>query len=364
MTEEEARYRSVTFWGSYIEDRANDGLTKIAFEIHGQLWEWQQNLPNDLVWSTTEKSAPTPPSVLVLHMQFYYNLILVHRPLLEFSRAKEELSQARNSAQMTSTTTCALAATNIAKLVREYRGQYNIRKMTPNGVHITFIAATIHLINFRLTSCDSHGQLFWGCVQALEELADSYPMAQKAVHILNDLVKRFKPLESPRSKPNENADPSELPDQRSNNGLNEPANENDNIRLGEAESTSLPTVDMGSQTGTQSLFWAAPDEYPDLSFYLDAPFEIPQPMDVEGFMDAAGEIHFSHLATGDNFVGRFNYTEIAGDLNAPNQLPVNGFTNADLSLLHMGGDGNKSISPSMEGTDLFDAFCGKAVGLY
>ncbi|PLB51482.1 hypothetical protein P170DRAFT_471414 [Aspergillus steynii IBT 23096] len=262
ITEEEARYRSVAFWGSYIEDRlysaycqrpmmlmdwditigppqsqplnapyischllphtvslsqicgrtllglyaqrhlhsAKDGLKKIAFEIHGQLWNWQQSLPDDLIWSTADSSTLTPPSVLVLHMQFYYNLILVHRPLLGFSKAREELSQAPDSSLTTSTITCAISAANIAKLVRDYRELYDIRQITPNGVHMTFIAATIHLINFRLTSHDSHGQLFWDCVKALSEMADSYPMAEKAGLVLNSLIERFKPLEGPSSQ--------------------------------------------------------------------------------------------------------------------------------------------------------------------
>ncbi|PYH96714.1 hypothetical protein BO71DRAFT_396839 [Aspergillus ellipticus CBS 707.79] len=192
-------------------------------------------------------------------MQSYYNLILVHRPLLEFSKAREELSQARNSAQMTSTIMCAIAAANIARLVRDYREQYDIRQITSNGVHITFIAATIHLINFRLTGCDSHDQLFRGCVKALMEMTDSYPMAQKAVRILNNLVERFKPFRSPQLQSDENATRTQLDDRKSETRPDNPNDHRDSESTAQAGTKSSPYADIASQTRIQSLSSVAPE---------------------------------------------------------------------------------------------------------
>ncbi|KAJ5731800.1 uncharacterized protein N7483_006308 [Penicillium malachiteum] len=260
MTDEEAMYRSVAFWGCYIEDKlysaycqrptilmdwditicppeerlmtdenmppnllphtvalaricgrkllalyaqrhfndVNENLKRIAFEIHGQLWEWQRKLPDDLAWPADDQSSPSPPAVLALHMQFYYNLILVHRPLLEFSKARDELSQ--DASHINSTTTCMMAAANIAKLIHVYCQRYNIRHISPNGVHMAFIAAKIHLINYRLTNVESHYRLLFMCLAALTELGDFYTMAKKAVKILKSLIEGFRPLDEVSSQ--------------------------------------------------------------------------------------------------------------------------------------------------------------------
>ncbi|PYH89216.1 hypothetical protein BO71DRAFT_281152, partial [Aspergillus ellipticus CBS 707.79] len=182
-----------TLLGLYAQrhyNNKNDGLKKVAAEIHRELWEWQQNLPSDLTWLASDTAASASPPVLVLHMQFYYNLILLHRPFLEFSKVRREISQDRN-APTNSTTTCAIAAANIARIVRDYRENYNIRQISGNPVHIVFIAATIHLINLRLTNTECHDQLLQDCIPALTELGDSYPIAKKALDILHSLIERF-----------------------------------------------------------------------------------------------------------------------------------------------------------------------------
>jgi hypothetical protein len=92
-----------------------------------------------------------------------------------------------------SATVCTLAANNIAKLVRDYQQFYSLKRISSPAVHFTFIAATIHIVNFRLFKGEIHQYLLHGCLAALTEMGESYPIGQKAVCVLRDLMERWKP---------------------------------------------------------------------------------------------------------------------------------------------------------------------------
>lgn len=58
-----------TLLGLYAQRHYNsgdDGLKRIAFEIHRQLWEWQHTIPAELSWPATGDMDRAPPSVSVL----------------------------------------------------------------------------------------------------------------------------------------------------------------------------------------------------------------------------------------------------------------------------------------------------------
>lgn len=133
-------------------------------------------------------------------MQFYFDLILIHRPLLQMPNAQKAIANAHGGS-IDSATVCTLAATNMAKLVRDYQQFYSLRRVSSPVVHFTFIAATIHIVNFRLTQEKRHE--FWlnGCLAALVEMSESYPIARRARCVLEQLLKRWKPQEeSPRQQ--------------------------------------------------------------------------------------------------------------------------------------------------------------------
>jgi hypothetical protein len=135
-------------------------------------------------------------------MQFYFVLILIHRPLLYMSAAQQANTNP-DHITIDSATVCTLAATNIAKLVRDYQQFYSLKRISSPAVHFTFIAATIHIVNFRLFKGEIHQFLLHGCLAALTEMGESYPIGQKAVCVLRDLMERWKPQDE-ALKPKEN----------------------------------------------------------------------------------------------------------------------------------------------------------------
>lgn len=124
--------------------------------------------------------------------QFYFILIILHRPFLQFSRVLHDLTNV-DDLMTTSTGACALAAANITKLILNYQRTISIRQVPSTTAHSAYIAGTIHLVNFRLTRLESHWQYFQSCVTALQEMSHSYPLASRASSVLQELMERWQP---------------------------------------------------------------------------------------------------------------------------------------------------------------------------
>jgi hypothetical protein len=88
-------------------------------------------------------------------------------------------------------TLCTVAATNIAKLTRDYSLFYKMRQIPSPAVHCIFIAATIHLLNHHMLKDEHHQFLFQGCLSALSEISESYPIGERAVSVLQSLSAQF-----------------------------------------------------------------------------------------------------------------------------------------------------------------------------
>ena len=125
-------------------------------------------------------------------MQFYFILILLHRPFLQFPRVLHDLNST-HAATNTSTETCALAASNITKLMLDFQSTHSIRQVPSPVTHFAYIAGTIHLVNFRLTKMNYHGRYLQSCMASLRELRHSYPIARTALTVLEELVERWQP---------------------------------------------------------------------------------------------------------------------------------------------------------------------------
>ncbi|KAF2788468.1 hypothetical protein K505DRAFT_378882 [Melanomma pulvis-pyrius CBS 109.77] len=167
-------------------------LLEFATRIHKHLYRWHDQLPAELGWPRQVGAESPSPGTLLLHMQFYFTLILIHRPLIHMSAAQQAVANF-NSGTTDSATVCTLAATNIAKLVRDYQQFYCLRRISSPAIHFTFIAATIHTVDFRLFKTERSKFLLQGCVSALTDMGESYPIGRKAVCILQDLIERWNP---------------------------------------------------------------------------------------------------------------------------------------------------------------------------
>jgi len=180
-------------------------LCKCASSIHKELIQWHRDLPAILSWPRAEGDAPPSPHIFVMHMQFYFTLILLHRPFLAYAKTEQALAHA-DSQVMDATTACTLAATNMAKLVRDYQAHYSLKQIGAPAIQMTFIAATIHLVNFHLTKKEMHKLLFCGCTVSLVEMGEAYPLAFRAVDVLKDLEKRWILQSSDQGQENTNGE--------------------------------------------------------------------------------------------------------------------------------------------------------------
>ncbi|CCF43026.1 fungal specific transcription factor [Colletotrichum higginsianum] len=175
------------------------GLRSKASQLHRELWKWRQDLPEALTWSCDRNvNNSTQPQVFVLHLHFYFALILLHRPFLRFPREPND-SRNNNVEPSQSSTTCATAAANITKLLSNYKRSYNIRQLPPSAVHFIFIAGSIHLVNLRSTKLESHNTLLQSSLEALSEIGKSYPVAQMAALELEGLTEKWKSSNMPET---------------------------------------------------------------------------------------------------------------------------------------------------------------------
>ncbi|KAF7562266.1 hypothetical protein G7046_g1860 [Stylonectria norvegica] len=165
-------------------------LGDAAAAIHSDLLKWHDQLPDTLKWPN-ESGSPSSPHVLLMHMQFYFTLLLLHRPFIDFSQHVAGV-HSLDGISPSAASICNLAATNITKLSRDYSLSYNLRQVPSPAIHFIFIAATIHLINHRVAGDGSDELLFQGCLSSLAETGQSYPAGRKAVSVLQELVYSLK----------------------------------------------------------------------------------------------------------------------------------------------------------------------------
>ncbi|OHE93129.1 fungal specific transcription factor domain-containing protein [Colletotrichum orchidophilum] len=161
-----------------------------ASQIHRALWQWHHDLPKTLIWSS-DSNILAQPHVFILQMNFYFALILLHRPFLRFSSTSLDIDSMSPSTP-NSAHACATAAANITKLATTYRRSFNMRQLPPSVVHFIFIAGSIHLLNLRAGQSGNHDVLLQSSTEALSELGKSYPVAQKAGFELDGLIEKWR----------------------------------------------------------------------------------------------------------------------------------------------------------------------------
>lgn len=304
----------------------------------------------------------TPDLIFLTSMQFYYNLIHLHRPFLEFSRVRREIAQGRNG-PTTSTSTCTIAAANITRLVRDYRDNYDIRQISPNTVHITFIAATIHLINFLFTNAEPHGQLLRDCMPALSELGDSYPIANKALSILSTLIDRFDPLDDNQDEQCE--EPSRETSPGDTNIGNQQEQENDGLKADDKNDWPTPSGNANpSPSNThQSPSWPAFWPYEAEPYHThnwDEPLEVPPLIDLEYLPDVTGDLGDQNNDAMGIYLAYNRVSPLPIDSQRYYENPILWLYDGCLPTMGFGLGNNRLDADKRS---LFNAFYGKPNGL-
>lgn len=115
----------------------------------------------------------------------FFHLLFIHlfRPFLKYHQANSPLP-----ANISPRNKCIHAAATISKLLRIYKRAYGLRQICSTAVYIAHSACIIHLLTFPEES--ARVNLIHG-VKHLEEIAESWLCARRALHMLKVLARQW-----------------------------------------------------------------------------------------------------------------------------------------------------------------------------
>ncbi|ODV89698.1 hypothetical protein CANCADRAFT_4322 [Tortispora caseinolytica NRRL Y-17796] len=167
-------------------DQPLSELINFASATRVKLAEWYTELPASLLCSTTS-TRPILPHVILLHLQYWVTTILLNRPFLN----QKQYTAVRDDSERL----CRNAAVNISSLMAKYYRLYTLRRINIAVVHMTFTAATIHLLTVctakqsNLKAEARSGLLI--CCAALSLLSKTYSNARISLVLLTRLMTRW-----------------------------------------------------------------------------------------------------------------------------------------------------------------------------
>ena len=174
-----------------------DSLNALS-EIADKLLLWLKSLPNELQPQT--QSLPSP-AICALHMQLLTALILMHRPFADYgvltsrgSTLPRISSQLPGYTQAASRLICTDNSRRIAKFLQVFRQRYGIRRIFSMGGWIALTAAMSLALDLSSTPKGSNvseglKKALDVCVDTLQELGQSFPLARKHHSIVLSFLK-------------------------------------------------------------------------------------------------------------------------------------------------------------------------------
>ncbi|KAE8423557.1 hypothetical protein BDV36DRAFT_279086 [Aspergillus pseudocaelatus] len=173
-------------------DLPQSQLQKLRGSIIEDLWNWKAKLPPALQINVLDCTTPYLPQVLMLHMQYYQNLIYIHRPFMSrcyvqpYSQLGPEYLHARE--------VCIESAISIAKILTVYETRYGFRRVSARIVPITSSAALMLLFAAGYHLLAKHGNsapYLSTCFRALHEFSNSWESAERARNCLMKLRQQW-----------------------------------------------------------------------------------------------------------------------------------------------------------------------------
>ncbi|KAL5003089.1 fungal-specific transcription factor domain-containing protein [Aspergillus recurvatus] len=178
-------------------------LQNLNEKIVAKLLTWKVNLPLSLQINLGDQTAPYTPQVLLLHMQYYQNIIYAHRPWMSKSYLQPQPPQGPGHGHAREM--CIQSALAIARILVMYESRYTLRRIHTKAVAITSSAVLLLLFAAvtQYCPCDENtGRKQGGigngiaghlstCFRALDEFAISWPSAARAKDLLLRLQRRW-----------------------------------------------------------------------------------------------------------------------------------------------------------------------------
>ncbi|KAK4126199.1 hypothetical protein N657DRAFT_568146 [Parathielavia appendiculata] len=148
-------------------------------ELHRRLEDWKNELPNEF-----EPKDGQLPHVILMHMFFHLQFIHLFKAFLKYTPATSPLPAHVSPWRM-----CAANAGAISKLMRLYKKLYDLRQICNIAVYMVQTACTIHILH--LPEKTAKRDIIHG-VKHLEEIAEDWPCARRALSTLSVLARKWK----------------------------------------------------------------------------------------------------------------------------------------------------------------------------
>ncbi|KAI0915794.1 hypothetical protein AcV5_003616 [Taiwanofungus camphoratus] len=158
-------------------------------QIHARLTQWYINLPGPLQHSSTSSRPCPPPHVLLLHCQYWFTVLLLHRPFVPkqvrpfanpVSRPKEP-----DPVPWRSFDICQGAACHISAFVNLFRKNFDLRWGPAFLCPCLQSAGIMHIITLRHRPSDAQATLgLRDCISACDQLQAAWPSAARVGDIL------------------------------------------------------------------------------------------------------------------------------------------------------------------------------------
>ncbi|KAL3487352.1 fungal-specific transcription factor domain-containing protein [Aspergillus germanicus] len=157
-----------------------------------KLLNWKEVLPPVLRIDIGDQTTPYTPQVMLLHMQYYQNMIYAHRPWMSKSHLQPQPPRGpghRHAREM-----CIQSAICIARILEMYEARYTLRRIHTKAVAVT--SSAVLLLLFAAVAQYSNGRddilaHLSTCFRALDEFTISWPSATRAKDLLLRLQRRW-----------------------------------------------------------------------------------------------------------------------------------------------------------------------------
>ncbi|KZT68249.1 hypothetical protein DAEQUDRAFT_728053 [Daedalea quercina L-15889] len=173
----------------YPVTRVNAAPRRALMEqIHSRLITWSLELPEALQYSSTSTRPCPPPHVLVLHIQFWSMILLLHRPFIPKclrSKSPPLPGSAEDPVPWKSFDFCQSAASHISAFSALYHRHYDIRWATPLISTTLQSAGIMHVVALRLRSDDAQAAMgLTQCITVCERMRDVWNTAARVADLL------------------------------------------------------------------------------------------------------------------------------------------------------------------------------------
>ncbi|KAJ5187666.1 hypothetical protein N7449_010660 [Penicillium cf. viridicatum] len=205
-------------------------MAPCGYFLVAKILNWKAQLPSFLQIDLNNHTFPYLPHVLLLHMQYYQNLIYSHRPWMSKGYLQPQPPKGPGSTHAREM--CINSAISIAKILVLYETRYTLRRINIKAVSITSSAVLLLLFaavsQYQTPEGENIIAHLSTCFRALDEFSLSWQSANRAKDLLVRLQHKWE-IRTRATKPDRGPDETGYPPRKRSRTLNGTLNGSDAI---------------------------------------------------------------------------------------------------------------------------------------